>query len=206
MNVSYNVKYKIFLAVMLCYFATVILLCLKTCKSSHTSDMPVIHSDTVRIIQTIQGAGRIDTIPLPYKVEIPIYPVYPISPTSPFEIDTQAIITDYLTKKSYKIPYTDSLADITVDMSISENKLQDIEFQYKFAQTNTVITNTQIFTPKWNIALGLSGTYHINTQKAGINFNAGIDYKKNRFLIGYDPFNNAIGLGYQYKFLNFKKK
>jgi hypothetical protein len=157
------------------------------------------YSDTTLTKSIKSGTIRIDSVPVPYKVEVPVY----IRDTN--RIDTAKIIEDYFTKKTYSIPFEDSTTKITADISVSENEVKEASIYYEYIRTDTTINNTKIITSKWNMSIGFSGNYYFKDKQPGISITAGLDYKKNRFLIGYDPFYNSVAIGYQYKFFNSKK-
>jgi hypothetical protein len=184
-----------------------IVLSIKSCNDFFQDKKESTKSDTVIINKTVSGKAVIKEIPQPYEIITPITIYDTIHDTTiyhiPMEIDTFRIIVDFYSKKKYKVPYSDSMIHINTEIEISENKIKSVEFEYSFNQTNTVITNTKTVIPKWNIAVGLGTSYSIKSKTAGININAGIDYKKNRVILGYDPFNNSGGIGYQYKIVNF---
>jgi hypothetical protein len=188
-----------FLGIVICLL--IILLASRNCVRCGDS---VKYSDTVFMTETIAGKIKTNTIPVPYKVEYPIFLKETVIDTVFITmIDTLAIIADYYAKRTYKIPFKDSVAEIEADITISENKIQEAAITYQFLQNNMVITNKEIITPKWNIALGLGTSYSFKTKTAAININAGVDYKKNRIILGYDFVNNSLGIGYQYKIKNF---
>lgn len=185
----------------------IISICLLTCNGKSEGERT--YSDTTVNKTVVSGGGKVDSIPVPYEVEVPFWLRDTIRDTSyivrEFSIDTMAIIADYFTKRKYNIPYSDSLTKINADITVCENKIQSVDFTYQYTRYDTTITNTKIITPKWNIAIGFSGNYYFKNNQPGISITAGLDYKKNRFMVGYDPFNNSAQLGYQYKILNSKK-
>jgi hypothetical protein len=143
---------------------------------------------------------------VPYEIRIPVSRKDTIHDISvvylPQIIDTQAILSDYYSQKKYLLPFKDSVACIEVDLTISENQINEATFQYEFLQQNTVITHTVIEESKWNAALGLGVSYSMKTKLPGINVNAGLDLKRNRILIGYDLINNTLGIAYEYKIID----
>jgi hypothetical protein len=188
-----------FLGIVICLL--IILLAGRNCIWCSDS---VKYSDTVFMTETIAGKIKTDTIPVPYKVEYPIFLKETLIDTVFITmIDTAAIIADYHAKRTYKVPFKDSVAEIEADITVFENKLQEATITYQFQQNNMLITNKEIITPKWNIAIGLGTSYSFKTKTVAININAGVDYKKNRIILGYDPINNSLGIGYQYKIKNF---
>lgn len=119
------------------------------------------NSNTEQSIQYIKGETieKVVEISVPYKVEIPSKPIYiykqadTIFSTHIAEIDTAAILSDWIAKRSYKHDLFDNQhGKLSIDASVQYNKLNTLT--YSFTPIHKEITS--IKKPVWTPYLSAS--------------------------------------------------
>lgn len=97
---------------------------------------------------------RVVEIPMPYKVEVAAQPIYLYKKTDTVlnpltaEIDTAAILNDWITKKSYQQNLFDNQhGKLSVDASIQYNKLESLKYNFTPIQKEISITKQPVWMP-----------------------------------------------------------
>lgn len=101
--------------------------------------------------ETIEKAVE---IPIPYKVEIPAKPIYlykkadTVFSTLVAEIDTAAILNDWITKKNYKQNLFDNqYGKLSIDASVQYNKLEFLKYNFTPIQKETATIKQPVWMP-----------------------------------------------------------
>lgn len=120
-----------------------------------------------------------------YKVET--------TDTIPANVDTLAIIKDYLAKYYYVQTIKDTNLSVTITDTVTQNKIAGRGFSYQILKTQQIITNTTTITPatKTKMFAGLQ----LNGSKTQFGFapSLAIETKKEHlYAIGYDVLNGSI--------------
>lgn len=97
---------------------------------------------------------KIVEIPIPYKIEIPAQPMYlykkadTIFSSTIEEIDTAAILNDWITKKSYKQNLFDNqYGKLSIDASVQYNQLESLKYNFTPLQKEVSIIKQQTWMP-----------------------------------------------------------
>lgn len=155
----------------------VVIIYLQECKHCAVQVKPTI--DTIITTDTVTKKIVIEK-PTPYKVEVPI--------TLPKEIDTVFVLNDYYSKYYYTHTIKDSDLTLTINDTISQNKVQGIGIDYTLYRTQTLITNTDVYKPKSKLFIGIQGIG--GSTYLGVAPSLFIQTKKDHvYGIGYDVIN-----------------
>lgn len=153
-------------------------------------------SQTEQSIRYIKGETieKVIEIPIPYKVEIPAKPIYLYKKSDTIfnaikaEIDTNAILNDWITKRSYKQDIFDNqYGKLEVDASIQYNQLQSFKYNFIPLQKEISIRKQQAWMPYVGISystfnyisigggifhhnIGLGAKYVTDLNKKGLDF------------------------------------
>jgi hypothetical protein len=165
-------------------------------------------SDTPEpIIKTVTETEYISSPPDTIQVDTIIYKTKVKWRTQeiPQDVDTSAILEDYFSKYYYsEVIDLDSLGTLTINDTITQNKIYSRNYitNFKFPHTTTTTTITK-FHPKRNlISLGITGGFLSNPNIQTVNFNLGpalnfLDKgRKNNFNINYNLFNKEVNFSY----------
>lgn len=162
------------------------------------------YSDRGESIRYVKGETIEKTveIPVPYKVEVSAQPIYlykkadTIYSTITPEIDTAAILNDWITRRSYKQNLFDNQhGKLSVDASIQYNQLQSLKYNFTPIQKETSIIKQQIWMPYVAISYSTLG----NTSIGGGVFyhNLGIEYQFQKDF-RYNDTGHSLGLRYKF--------
>ena len=161
------------------------------------------------VVTTVETTVRVDTLrhtdtitrPVPYKVvELK---------TDTLRIDTAAIIADYFMQKSYSLKYEDTNANVSSEVTISQNRIDTVIISYEVLnrETNTTITNTITNTvpPRWGISLNTALNYSIPNSKFGLDLGLTVEAGRHRVPVGFDVVNREVSVGYGWQIIKSKK-
>lgn len=133
---------------------------------------------------------KIIEIPTPYKVEIPVKPIYLYKKSDTVfnnrtaEIDTNAILNDWITKRSYKKDLFDNqYGKLEVDASIQYNQLQSLQYRFTPIQKEISIKKEKIWMPYVGMSystlnyIGLGGGFFYHSMGLGAKYITDFDRK-----------------------------
>ena len=146
----------------------------------------VTRTDTLHISDTV-------LFPVPYNVIRP--------DTIPAPIDTDAVITDYFSRKSYAIRYEDTAIKAVTDVTVNGNAVEAVGLDYELLPKHTTITETVFKEQKFALALGGGITYSIPDRKPGFELTIGVNIRRSQFQAGYDFANKSPRIGWQYQII-----
>ena len=171
---------------MLMMTLAIIALCHRQCghERDNTQVTTVTRIDTLRVRDTVLS-------PSPYRVDYPV--------TLPEAIDTEAVISDYFSRKSYAIRYEDTAITAVTDVTVSGNSVEMAKLDYELLRKNTVTTKTVFKEPELAVTIGGGITYNIPDKKAGFELLVGVNVKRSQFQVGYDFVNRTPRVGWQYQ-------
>ena len=146
----------------------------------------VTRTDTLHVSDTV-------LFPVPYNVIRP--------DTIPAPIDTDAVITDYFSRKSYAIRYEDTAIKAVTDVTVSGNAVETVGLDYELLHKHTTITETVFKEQKFALTLGGGITYSIPDRKPGFELTIGVNIRRSQFHAGYDFVNKSPRIGWQYQII-----
>lgn len=155
---------------------------------------PDVVNDTIWKVDTVEHT-IVDTFPwFVTKRDTVIY-----RDTVPADIDTSAIIKEYLSVRYYTRQWQDSSVIITVDDAVSENRLIDQSLRYEITRPQSIINVTE---NKYSYSRYLYAGLQTDMKTASVS----LFYADKRALygLGYDPFNKRINLTTGIKIGKFK--
>lgn len=148
----------------------------------------------------VKGETMRDTIEIeklvPYKVEAPTNPTLPTKTKSP-EVDTAAIINDYISTKDYNIvAFDDSkLGKLELFPTLQYNNLVKVDYNFTPIHRKETIIKKRVFIP---FASGSYSTLNYIGIGGGIfYYDLGFEYQ---YQIGYNGLSNGHTFGLKYKF------
>ncbi|SHE56809.1 hypothetical protein [Dysgonomonas macrotermitis] len=143
------------------------------------SDIRSEKSDSYEIV-------RIDTIRKSDSVYVPIpYPIEIIPAIIPSEIDTQAVIADYYSKKVYRndtVINTDKLI-VSITDTVTENSLSGRSVYYTFEYPE--VTRYKIPKDRLSINADTRGIVNLAWQRNRFVFSAGYDIANKKPVVGF---------------------
>ena len=174
-------------AILILGLATAVLL-LRNCRKSGGSVRvsTVTRTDTLHVSDTV-------LFPVPYNVTRP--------DTIPAPVDTDAVITDYFSRKSYAIRYEDTAIKAVTDVTISGNEVEAVAMDYELLHKHTTVTETVFKEQKFALTFGGCLTYNIPDKKPGFELTIGVNIRRSQFLAGYDFVNKTPRIGWQYQII-----
>lgn len=113
-------------------------------------------SDTEQTVRYVKGDTIEKTveIPIPYKVEIPSEPIYiykkgdTIYSSLMPEVDTIAILSDWITRRDYKQDLFDNqYGKLSIDASVEYNRLQSFKYSFTPIQKEIITRKQKTWTP-----------------------------------------------------------
>ncbi len=138
-------------------------------------------TESQQSVKYVKGENIENTvkIPIPYRVEIPAKPVYlykkadTVFNTVAAEIDTAAILNDWITKKSYKQNLFDNqYGKLTVDASVQYNQLEFLKYNFTPIQKEISTIKHQTWMPY--VGISYSTLNHIGIGGGIFYHNLGI--------------------------------
>lgn len=151
-------------------------------------------------IKYIKGetTERVVEIPMPYKVVIPAKPVYlykntdTVFSTVTREVDTTAILNDWITKRSYtKDIFDNQQGTLVIDASVQYNQLQSLKYNFTPVQKEISISKKQVWMPyigaSYNTAdcVGLGGGIFYHNMGIGAKYTTDFNRKGMEFELKY---------------------
>lgn len=153
-------------------------------------------SQSEESIKYIKGETieKLVEIPIPYEIEIPSKPIYlykqsdTVFNTITTEVDTNAILNDWIIKRSYKKDLFDNqYGTLAIDASIQYNQLQSLKYEFTPIQKEISIRKEQVWMPYTSISystlnyigmgggifyhnLGLGAKYVTDFKQKGVEF------------------------------------
>ena len=153
-------------------------------------------SEYEQSIKYIKGETieKIVEVPTPYKIETPAQPLFLYKKTDTIynivtaEIDTTAILNDWITKKIYKQDLFDNQhGKLSVDASVQYNQLASLKYNFTPVQKEISTIKHQTWMPYVNVSystlnyvgigggifyhnLGIGGKYITEFNKKGFDF------------------------------------
>lgn len=144
---------------------------------------------------------RIDTLKYSDTIMYPV-PVQVLQPVFDSIVDTVFVVTDYYTGKIYDYDFKDTNITFHAGIIIHKNSLVSFIPEYEIYRKTTVTTNTieVVKPPKFALSVGGDVGALIDSSRLKPLFfiTASIQNKNNIYEFGYDPFNNAVKVGYKY--------
>lgn len=141
-------------------------------------------------------------IPIPYRVEVSAKPIYlykekdTIYSTATTEIDTAAILQDWITRRSYQQDLFDNqYGKLSVDASVQYNKLASLK--YSFTPLQKEITKTKYQTWMPYVAISYSTLNYIGIGGGLFYHNLGIEYQFQKDF-RYNDTGHSLGLKYKF--------
>lgn len=141
---------------------------------------------------------------IPYSVTVPApYPVFKDTGSAWIqiirtEVDTFAIIRDYLIKNYYhRVFKDDSSALVIVDDTVSMNKLHKAKFTFMNRRAERVLHETKIYPDR----LFLGGSINSDFEKVGLGMNATYIHDNSEYSVEWDFINKTYQVGYGFNIL-----
>jgi len=141
---------------------------------------------------------------IPYSVTVPApYPVFKDTGSAWIQIirtdiDTFAIIRDYLIKNYYhRVFKDDSSALVIVDDTVSMNRLHKAKFTFMNRRAERVSHEIKIYPDR----LFLGGSVNTNLKKVGLGINATYVHDKSAYSVEWDFINKTYQVGYGFNIL-----
>lgn len=146
----------------------------------------VTRTDTLRVCDTV-------FFPAPYFVEYPV--------RIPADIDTAAVLADYFSRKSYSIPYEDTMVKAVTDITVTGNAIERVSLDWELLNRHTLTTKTVYREPKFALTVGGGIAYSIPQRKPGFELLLGVNVRRSQFQVGYDFVNMTPRIGWQYQII-----
>jgi len=140
-------------------------------------------------------------VPKPYRVEIPGTPGATI--TIPANVDSNQVVLDYFTKRSYNDSITNDSLSIYLQEEVFKNELKRVKVGYRWKAPTMQINKTTVV-EKQLMFLGLEPYGNLNS--FGMFASADFDAKRMLLGYGYDPFNKTHKISVKAKIRLWKKK
>lgn len=162
------------------------------------------NSESEQSIRYVKGETieRTIEIPIPYRVEVSAKPIYlyketdTIYSTTTTEIDTAAILQDWITRRSYKQNLFDNqYGKLSIDASVQYNKLASL--QYSFTPLQKEITRTKLQTWMPYVAISYSTLNYMGIGGGLFYHNLGIEYQFQKDF-RYNDAGHSFGLKYKF--------
>jgi hypothetical protein len=160
------------------------------------------NKSTKTIIVTDSVIIKPDSIP--YSVTVPApYPVFKDTGSAWIqiintEVDTFAIIRDYLIKNAYhRVFKDDSSALVIVDDTVSMNKLHKAKFTFQNRQAKLVSHYIKIYPD----GLFLGGSINTDFKNVGLSVNGTYVHDKSAYSVEWDFINHTYQVGYGFNIL-----
>lgn len=160
--------------------------------------------DSNQSIKYIKGETIEKTveIPIPYKVEVPVQPIYlykkadTIYNTSRAEIDTVAILNDWITSRNYKQNLFDNqYGKLSIDASIQYNKLEWLKYSFTPIQKEIATIKHKTWMPY--VAISYNTLNYIGIGGGVFYHNLGIEYQFQKDF-KYNDTGHSFGLKYKF--------
>ncbi len=141
-------------------------------------------SEAEQSIKYIKGETieKIVEVPIPYKIQIPAQPLFlykkadTIYNTVTAEIDTTAILNDWITRKSYKQDLFDNQhGKLSIDASVQYNQLASLQYNFTPIQKEISTTKHQTWMPY--VGVSYSTLNHVGIGGGMFYHNLGIGAK-----------------------------
>lgn len=161
-------------------------------------------SDSDQSIKYIKGETieKIVEVPIPYKVEVPVQPLFlykkadTIYNTIATEIDTTAILNDWITRKSYKQDLFDNQhGKLSVNASVQYNQLASLKYSFTPIQKEISTTKHQTWMPY--VGVSYNTLNHLGIGGGLFYHNIGIEYQFQKDL-RYNDTGHSFGLKYKF--------
>ncbi len=140
-----------------------------------------------------------DTVdnPVPYKVVEHHYETG--------NIDTSAILSDYVNEKRYNMDFSDTSYKMDVNISLEKNVLKSFDYSLRIEQRQKEIKTTIVKKEIFSFALGGGFGYRMGTKMPIAELGLQLSFKNNIFGANYELFDKGIKLDYKYKIATITK-
>ncbi|PXV69247.1 hypothetical protein CLV62_101516 [Dysgonomonas alginatilytica] len=157
-------------------------------------------SQSEESIKYIKGETieKVVEIPTPYKVEIPSKPIYlykqqdTVFNTITAKVDTNAILNDWILKRSYKKELFDNqYGTLAIDASIQYNQLQSLKYNFTPVQKEISIRKERVWMPYGSMSystlnyIGIGGGIFYHDVGLGAKYVTDLDKKGFEFELKY---------------------
>lgn len=157
---------------------------------------------TEPVVRYIKGEAIEKTVKIsvPYKVETPAQPIYlykktdTVFTTIPPEIDTMAILNDWITRKNYQQDvFNNQYGKLSIDASVQYNKLESIKYSFIPLQKETSYIKHSIWEPY--VGVSYSTVNYVGISAGIFYHDLGLEIK---YMTDFDK--KGVDIGLKYKF------
>jgi hypothetical protein len=146
------------------------------------------------------------SVPVPYKVEVPIAGDTIWMPPLETKMDTLAILFDYATKRHYNDSIVNDSVVIYLKEHVFKNNLFRDSIGYRWKAKSAIITKTVEERQRQLLFLGVEPNVNLKQLDFGMYLSADFDTERALIGIGYDPYHKSYKFAVKAKLSLWKKR